>query len=256
MHGRALPYLLKRVGDLGFAKKDLHSAFLWIRDAADVVCHVDLSKIAEALASDTHYRNQLETNTSSGMLKHEARRKWERVLFGSAYAEASPFECPKYGVQNVWNDHRGVVGCKQYGDSYLVLQDVRLRCTCTARDSALLPASRVAVLDFCAHALLEYSDNELTELLRVCKDCDELVGDSEKVVDAWGRYKEVQVHGEIDLDRHVSCLVVADRHRNSPVEEVVNRIRRRRRWPVVWMQDERVRLVHGDHRRKNHLYRL
>ncbi|CAK0791999.1 unnamed protein product [Prorocentrum cordatum] len=58
MHGRALPYLLKRVGDLGFAKKDLdlHSAFLWIRDAADVVCHVDLSKIAEALASDTHYR--------------------------------------------------------------------------------------------------------------------------------------------------------------------------------------------------------
>merc|ERR1712224_376381 len=142
--------------------------------------------------------NQLETNTSSGMLRHEARRKWEAVLFGSAYCGAEPFECPKYGVQNTWNDHRGVLGCKQYGDSYLVLQDVRLRCTCTARDSALLPASRLAMLDFYAHALLEYNDYELLELFRVSRDCGELVGDSQMSAKVWGRYKEVQVHGEID----------------------------------------------------------
>ena len=30
----------------------------------------------------------------------------------------------KYGVLNAMNDHRGVVKCAQYGDSYLVLKDV------------------------------------------------------------------------------------------------------------------------------------
>merc|ERR1712113_820206 len=175
-------HLQRRIKDLGFSAGDLQNALLWIRDVADVICHVKLEQVADALVSDTHYRNQLETNTSSGMLKHEARRKWERVLFGSVYAAADGFSCPKYGVQNTWNDPRGVLGCKQYGDSYIILQDVRLRCTCTAQDSALLPASRLAVLDFYAHALLEYSDKELVELFRVCKDGSECVGNSKSVV--------------------------------------------------------------------------
>ena len=32
----------------------------------------------------------------------------------------------KYGVLNAMNDHRGVVKCAQYGDSYFVLKDVPL----------------------------------------------------------------------------------------------------------------------------------
>ena len=38
-----------------------------------------------------------------------------RGLFGTAYDGANAFERPKYGVQNIWNDHRGVMGAKQYG---------------------------------------------------------------------------------------------------------------------------------------------
>eukprot|EP00971_Amphidinium_carterae_P176706 3503647-Amphidinium_carterae.1 len=41
-------------------------------------------------------------------------------LFGPAYDGAKPFSRPKYGVQNIWNDYRGVLGAKQYGDSYVV----------------------------------------------------------------------------------------------------------------------------------------
>ena len=33
------------------------------------------------------------------------------------------------------NDYRGVVKARQYGDSYLVLKDVRLRCTMCSTDS-------------------------------------------------------------------------------------------------------------------------
>ena len=100
----------------------------------------------------------------------------------------------KYGVLNAMNDHRGVVKCEQYGDSYLVLKDVRLRCTFSPEDSANLKADRssarargtevgsgLAVLDFYGHVCLdmpefiriqsrdasfrlsEYSDAELKE---------------------------------------------------------------------------------------------
>ena len=112
-----------------------------------------------------------------------------RGLFGTAYDGANAFERPKYGVQNIWNDHRGVMGAKQYGslaanspcgccelwslvilallwlkaiwfqdfgyfgpdsgsrflmsgDSYIILKDVRLRCTLSPQDSANLPARR------------------------------------------------------------------------------------------------------------------
>eukprot|EP00913_Durusdinium_trenchii_P011730 g11016.t1 len=129
---------------------------------------------------DSHYRNQFETNTSGGLLKTSAREKWERGLFGTAYDGAHAFERPKYGVQNIWNDHRGVVGAKQYGDSYIVLKDVRLRCTLSPQDSANLPARRLAVLDYYAHVLLEYSDKEhlpslveLKETIRVAEKGDE-----------------------------------------------------------------------------------
>jgi hypothetical protein len=42
----------------------------------------------------------------------------------------------KYGVMNITNDPAGVQCCYGYGDSYLVLQNVRLRATFASQDSA------------------------------------------------------------------------------------------------------------------------
>merc|ERR1719254_206734 len=132
--------------------------------------------------NDTHYRNQFETNSSGGLLKPTIREKWEKDLFGGAYDKAQGFDRCKYGVLNAMNDYRGVVKCKQYGDSYLVLKDVRLRCTFSPEDSANLKAERFAVLDYYAHVLLEYSDSELKETLKIASDSDKAVlGDSDKV---------------------------------------------------------------------------
>lgn len=79
------------------------------------------------------------------------------------------------------NDPRGVVKCKQYGDSYLVLKDCRLRCTFSPEDSANLKADRLAVLDFYGHVLAGYDDQELVETIKVATQTDAaLLGDSEK----------------------------------------------------------------------------
>ncbi|CAK9073261.1 unnamed protein product [Durusdinium trenchii] len=154
-HIRALPQLQERVKKLGYTDTDLHMVLAWIRELAPIIVHINLDKVGKFFVEDSHYRNQFETNTSGGLLKTSAREKWERGLFGTAYDGAHAFERPKYGVQNIWNDHRGVVGAKQYGDSYIVLKDVRLRCTLSPQDSANLPARRLAVLDYYAHVLLE-----------------------------------------------------------------------------------------------------
>ena len=116
-------------------------------------------------------------------------------------------------LQNIWNDYRGVLGCIQYGDSYLVLRNVRLRCTLAPEDSANLPAKRLSVPDYYAHVFAEYSDKELTETLRIAAGGDEKIGSSESVIDEWGKYKEAQIHGDVDLKKHVDRLVVHERHR-------------------------------------------
>ncbi len=41
----------------------------------------------------------------------------------------------KYGVMNVFNDPRGYVRLDNFGDSYVVLRNVRLRCTTSPEDS-------------------------------------------------------------------------------------------------------------------------
>lgn len=234
-HENAFPKLLQRVKTLNFEEEHLLMCLAWIRELSPIIIHINLDKVAPVLLNDTHYRNQFETNTSSGLLKPTVRIKWENKLFGPAYDDAEPFERPKYGVQNVWNDHRGVMGCKQYGDSYLVLKDIRLRCTLSPQDSGNLDSKRLAVLDYYAHVLLEYSDKELTEILRISEGGAEKIGDSEAVIQNWGKYKEAQIHGPIKLDQHVDRLVVSDRHKDS--SKIIEEIVQKHGWKFSWWQD-------------------
>ncbi|CAE7855688.1 CML6 [Symbiodinium necroappetens] len=239
-HERALPELQRRVQNLGHTDTELWMVLAWIRELAPLIVHINLDKVGQFFMKDTHYRNQFETKTSGGLLKTSAREKWERGLFGTAYDDAKPAERPKYGVQNIWNDPRGVVGARQYGDSYIVLKDFRLRCTLSPQDSANLPARKLAVLDYYAHVLLEYSDKELKEAIRVAEKGDEKVGDSEMVVEKWGMYKEAQLHGEIDLRKHVDRLVANERHRKQA--DWVKKLCKKNGWTLTWMDDMRTQL--------------
>merc|ERR1712187_903799 len=112
------------------------------------------------------------------------------------------------------HDHHGVVCARQYGDSYLMLKNVRLRTTFSPEDSGGLQAERIAVLDQYAHVLQEFSEQELREVCRVAnaaEGSDDRIGDSNKLEQY--HYKEAQIHGEVDFKKHVERLVVHPRHR-------------------------------------------
>merc|ERR1719223_2092129 len=114
-HEVAMPLLQMRAKKLGYEDTDLYMTLAWIREMAPILVHTNLDKMLPFMESDTHYRNQFETKTSGGLLKPAVREKWERDLFQGNYEKARGFDRPKYGVQNVMNDYRGVVKAKQYG---------------------------------------------------------------------------------------------------------------------------------------------
>jgi len=246
-HNRMLPELMARTENLGISQEQLWAMLTWIRDLAPVIIHVNLDVVGPFLEADTHYRNQFETKSSCGYLSEDTRVSWERDLFGGAYDDSMPFERPKYGVLDVMNDYRGVLCADQYGDSYLVLKSARLRCTFAPEDSGGICGSRLAVLDQYAHVLLEYDDRELREVARVASapmGSEDRIGDSNQL--ASYNYKEAQIHGELDLGKHIKRLVVNERHRVPRAqfrEAQIQALCEKHGWELVWMSDERTRRI-------------
>jgi len=217
----------------------------WIRELAPIIVHLNLDKMLQFMESDTHYRNQFETATSGGLLKPAVREKWERDLFGGHYDSAQGKDRCKYGVQNVMNDYRGVVKCAQYGDSYMILKDVRLRCTFSPEDSANLKAERLAVLDYYAHVLNEYSDAELKETINVANAKDSAkLGDSDSVGKM--KYKEAQIHGQVAFAEHVERLVANTRHKAGGLEPRLKDVCKKFGWQFSWMDEEKARMQAED----------
>jgi Ca2+-binding EF-hand superfamily protein len=240
-HQEALPALQAKVHKFGFPDDHLWLTLAWIRELAPILLHIDIVKMLPHMEKDTHYRNQFETKTSGGLLKPTVREKWERDLFQGSYEKAIGFHRPKYGVQNVMNDYRGVVKAKQYGQSYLILKNVRLRCTFSPEDSANLKAERLAVLDFYAHVLNEYSEEELKETIKVANSADAaLLGDSDKVGKM--KYKEAQIHGEVALDKHVERLVAHTKHKGQGMEARLRAMCAKHGFQFSWMDEEQDRM--------------
>merc|ERR1712178_117767 len=194
--------------------------------------------------TDTHYRNQFETECSGGLMDTDTRRKWETKLFEGAYdsPEVTAFDRVKYGVLNVMYDHGGVARTEMYGDSYLILKDVRLRCTFSPQDSANLSADKLAVLDYFAHELVEYTDAELKEVVKVATSSEPIVGDS--CVVNFLKYKETQIHGEICLSKHVARLVAHDRHRTGFASVFLSEIAAKHGFEISYVGDEKARMEH------------
>jgi len=169
LHEKALPEVRDRFEKLGYSEQELQATLGWIQDLAPTVVHIHIDRVGRFMETDEYYRSQFETGTSSGALdsKNDIRKRWEMELFGGTYEHAKPFERCKYGALGVMNDFRGVTSAYGYGDSYLVLKDVRLRCTFASTDSGGISGQRLAVLDKYAHVLKEYSDQELRSLVDV-----------------------------------------------------------------------------------------
>lgn len=243
-HDRCLTKLQWRMKALGFSKQDLWMTLQWIREEAPIIIQVNLDKFCAALNVDSHYRNQFETGLTGGCDDIRKRAQWETDLFMGSYdtPDVLPAHRVKYGVINVMNDYRGVSGTEAYGDSYLVLKNVRLRCTFAPQDSANLKADKLAVLDYFGHELLEYTDDELKEVIKVAlsREPNTCVGNS--CVLHHEKYKEAQIHGEIDFKRHIDRLVVHDRHNSGYMPGFLHEICQKHGIELCWMSDEKGRV--------------
>lgn len=243
-HEKALPKLERRMRELGCGKDDMWQILAWIRECAPIIIQLNLDTMMSPMNTDTHYRNQFETSCSGGLMNIKTRRLWERNLFRGAYDQpgVDAFDRVKYGVLNVMYDHRGVARTEMYGDSYIILKDVRLRCTFAPQDSANLTADKLAVIDYFAHDLVEYTDAELKEVIKVATSSEPVVGDS--CVVGFLQYKEAQIHGEIALGEHVQRLVAHDRHKTGYAYAFLSDICKKHGIELSWLSDEKSRMSH------------
>lgn len=128
--------LMSRLDAMGYTDRDLRRVMRYLRDEAPLIMHVNISKTLGFLVNDTHYRNQFETATSGGCLSTSARTNWEDRLYNNLYHSSSGYERVKYGVLNLTSDPHGVQCCSQYGESYMVLKNCRLRSSFADMDSS------------------------------------------------------------------------------------------------------------------------
>jgi len=211
-HQQRLSSLLEKVKKFGFSEEDLNTALRYIEHRAPIIIHLKLDQILPLLSKDTHYRNQFETGRTNGSNDLVARSGWEDKCFNNAYKESTPFHRPKYGVLNVVSDPRGITLCSSYGDSYLVLRKhMRSRVTGASCDTSNSHV-KVGTLDLYGHVLEAFSDNEIKVVLEAATK-KSTAADSSKLA----TYKELQVHGEVLLERDIESIVVNTRHKSDKI---------------------------------------
>jgi hypothetical protein len=121
--------------------------------------------------------------------------------------KGTAFDRCKYGTLNVLCSPEGVRAAHAYGECYLELDpSVRARCTLAPCDTGGIsrPSERLAVPDYYAHVIMEFSDLELDQSLGVAYRTPEW-RDSRVL----RTYKEAQIHGPIELSRRDVLRLVA-----------------------------------------------
>ncbi|NEB02668.1 DUF3626 domain-containing protein [Streptomyces sp. SID13726] len=183
--------------------------------------------VLEALAQDGVYHSQFVTGTSNGGLTAHPggdRTRWESRIFGGAYDDADAHERPVYGALNF---RRQVVGAApRFGSSHFRLTGEPL-----ARTTFCYPDSAAEPVHFGVAAGMS---------LIARAEADQR--------DALDDYIEAQVHGGVDLARHVEALVLDASYRNTPVEAAARLLP----VPVEWHPGYRITVAelraHADYR--------
>ena len=148
-----------------------------------------------------------------GSNNEAARRSWESRMFGSAF-NGKDEERPRYGNLNVLANRGGDAHAGQYGKSYFKMKP-RLgeRCTITSRDSSDSGA-KLGTLKHCAHVLLDqYSmlkKAEQRDFVRALLALSRGADPGSKTLNLTKCYIEVQILGDVRIQRDVTMLVLSD----------------------------------------------
>lgn len=163
----------------------------------------------DRLADEGVYRSQFVTGTSNGGLTARPggdRWRWESRIFGGAYDDAPAHERPVYGALD--HRRRPAGGAPRFGSAHLRLTaDTLDRGTFCYPDSFLEPA--------------DFGVADRMPLIALA-DADD--------ADALDDYIEAQIHGPVEIARHVEALVLDPSHRGTEVEKAARRLP----CPVEW----------------------
>jgi hypothetical protein len=234
---KAQTELEERLKKMGYGQGDILRLRLYIRDEAPIIIHLK-PQIIELLYNqkETHYRNKFDVlskmikyNSSAGL---GCRKKWEDRMFNEIYKKSKPHERVKYGVLNILNDPYGVRECYGYGDCYLQLKGVRLRTTFADQDTAV-NVSKIASCEYYGHVLEKYNDKELKSIMQVALGHQTF----KKQRGIITSYKEVQIHGDVNLREHVELMVVNPKYRSkkSQFPSVFEKFSAYYNLPMIWM---------------------
>lgn len=194
----------------GYTEDELNKCVEYIK-TIPIIIHLHLEKHLQFLIKDTQYRNQFETNTSSGVLSKESRMEWEKNLFGKMYDDCQGYERVKYGVLNILSQSEGVVSAYSYGDSYLELKNkVKERSSFVLGDSSQ-KQFQICSFDTPIQLLYYVDDNLLNEIINKALN--------NKITNLNCRYIyiELQIHGPVRLSEDVEWLVVNKKYENNKI---------------------------------------
>ncbi|NLR91463.1 DUF3626 domain-containing protein [Flammeovirga agarivorans] len=181
--------------------------------------------ITEGLLSSGVYKNQFETNISSGSVSAHLgglRNEWEDDIFKGAYTHSEPKERAKYGALHLTHSESGPA--PRFGSCYFVLHpEVNQRTTFTYGDTYASPkeVGTIQHIEPIISALFNdlstresaLGENNITTLEFITLINQIYLNTiNQKSLRPFSQnldfYIEAQIHGEISLEKDVSELIV------------------------------------------------
>jgi len=233
---------------------ELDDFFTTINEKACINLHFHpdrLSKdglVIESLLKSGVYKNQYQTNTSSGSLSAIMggdRDNWENELFGNIFRNKDIDTRPKYGALNLTLTADGA--SPRFGSCYFVTRpEVKNRSTFTYGDSHLLPKLRGTINNF--HQLLlglfedvfvrnfalgRHYESVTDFFFSVTKNLETNVA-KPSISHNLDFYIEAQIHGTISLTDDISDVVVDYSYKGTSYETYFEAIASRHHINLQW----------------------
>ncbi len=155
--------------------------------------------LLDALRLDNELKSQFETGTSNGGLSAHAggnRWLWEQHAFGGAYDDSDAHQRPKYGALNY--KAFSVGASPRFGSACL-----RFKAHILERSTFCFPDSHLSPVDFSIYP-------HTGRLIKLAEAAN---------LDSLDNYIEAHIHGPVNLNRDIDCLVLDPSYRGSPIEE-------------------------------------
>ena len=209
-------------------EETLNSLISFLEWNCPIIVRVHCNSLIPKLLKDTHYRNLFEIGRGSGGNDQNRRKLEEGKMFGTVYDKAKAFERPKYGCLNVGLQPGGCSKATSYGDGYFLMNDttIRWRVTMTIQDSFAVNGN-CGTLKHCNHLLVQLNKDELHELIEAALY-------SKKGGYKQTAYREIQIHGPVQLNRDIISLHVPNTVINKASTKKFQKFCQKNGCKLVW----------------------